>query len=83
MQLHASRYQLWKTLQLHASRYQLVWTSQIKDRSPLARLFSIPTHSTLKEFPSRSTAARSEHLEHLSAICSRVGVGGGCEKAER
>ena len=26
MQLHASRYQLWKTLQLHASRYQL-WTS--------------------------------------------------------
>ena len=49
MQLHASRYQLWKTLQLHASRYQLWKTLQLhasryqlwmfaKDRSPTVRL---------------------------------------------
>ena len=48
MQLHASRYQLWKTLQLHASRYQLWKTLQLhasrnqlwmlaKDRSPQVR----------------------------------------------
>ena len=48
MQLHASRYQLWKTLQLHASRYQLWKTLQLhasryqlwmfaKDRSPSLR----------------------------------------------
>ena len=29
MQLHASRYQLWKTLQLDASRYQLWKTLQL------------------------------------------------------
>ena len=48
MQLHASRYQLWKTLQLDASRYQLWKTLQLdasryqlwslaKDRSPSVR----------------------------------------------
>ena len=30
MQLHASRYQLWKTLQLDASRYQLWKTLQLE-----------------------------------------------------